>query len=181
MKKQAWLWISLAVGLVVLIGAAAILYPMLSKEVQTPDAEQSAQTIPYVDFTAVDAEGNEVSLSDYIGKPIVLNFWASWCPPCKSEMPDFDAVAKELDGEVVFLMVDMVDGMQETKEKGEQFVKEQGFSFSVLYDVNQDAAMKYGVSSLPTTYFINKDGNIVTGAMGAISKTNLLKGIEMIQ
>lgn len=72
MKKQAWLWISLAVGLVVLIGAAAILYPMLSKEVQTPDTEQSAQTIPYVDFTAVDAAGNEVSLSDYIGKPIVL-------------------------------------------------------------------------------------------------------------
>ena len=181
MKKQTWLWVALAVGLVVLIGAAAILYPMLSKQVQTPDAEQSAQAIPYVDFTAVDADGKEVSLSDYIGKPIVLNFWASWCPPCKSEMPDFDAVAKELDSEVVFLMVDMVDGMQETKEKGEQFIKEKGFSFSVLYDVQQEAAMKYGVSSLPTTYFIDRDGNIVTGAMGAISKANLLKGIEMIR
>ena len=64
---------------------------------------------------------------------------------------------------------------------GIDLIKEQGFSFPVLYDVNQDAAMKYGVSSLPTTYFINKDGNIVTGAMGAISKTNLLRGIEMIQ
>ena len=140
--KQKWLWLVLAVGLIVLIGAAAILYPILSKQTQTqaPETEESAQTIPYVDFTAVDLEGNEVSLSDYIGKPIVLNFWASWCPPCKSEMPDFDAVAKELDGEVVFLMVDMVDGMQETKDKGAQFIKEQGFSFPVLYDVNQEAA-----------------------------------------
>ena len=181
--KQKWLWLVLAVGLIVLIGAAAILYPILSKQTQTqtPETEESAQTIPYVDFTAVDLEGNEVSLSDYIGKPIVLNFWASWCPPCKSEMPDFDAVAQELDGEVVFLMVDMVDGMQETKDKGAQFIKEQGFSFPVLYDVNQEAAMNYGVSSLPTTYFIDKDGNIVTGAMGAISKTNLLKGIELIR
>lgn len=132
------------------------------------------------DFTAVDAEGNEVKLSDYLGKPIVLNFWASWCPPCKSEMPEFNKVYEEMGDEVQFLMVDMVDGQRETKEKGEKYVADQGFTFPVLYDTKGEASYFYGVMSLPTTYFIDKDGYVITGAQGAIDEESLRKGIGYI-
>jgi thiol-disulfide isomerase/thioredoxin len=122
-----------------------------------------------------------VKLSDFIGKPVVLNFWASWCPPCKGEMPEFDAVYKEVGEDVAFLMVDLVDGQRETKEKGAEYIKEQGFTFPVYFDVNQDAAATYGIMSIPTTIFIHKDGNVITGVQGAIDAETLRKGIELIK
>lgn len=132
------------------------------------------------DFTALDSEGNEVKLSELIGKPIVLNFWASWCPPCKAEMPEFNKVYEEMGEEVTFLMVDMVDGQRETMEKGQKHIEKNGFTFPVYYDTKQEAAYLYGVSSIPTTYFIDKEGNVVTGVQGAIDEKNLRKGISMI-
>lgn len=144
------------------------------------ESEAAPQKVEAVDFTAWNAEGEEVRLSDYYGTPIVLNFWASWCPPCKSEMAHFNKVSEELEGEVTFLMVDMVDGQQETKEKGEQFIADSGYTFPVLYDVNQEAAYSYGVSSLPTTYFVDQEGYIVAGAKGAIDETTLRSGIALI-
>ena len=144
------------------------------------NSEEAAKVIPAPDFAVVDATGNEVTLSSLFGKPIVLNFWASWCPPCKSEMPDFNEVYKELGDEVTFVMVDMTDGMRETQEQASAFIEEQGFSFPVYYDINQEAANSYRVYSLPTTYFIDKNGTVVTGAQGAINKELLEKGISMI-
>ena len=67
-----------------------------------------------LDFTMLNSEGEEVSLYDYVGKPIVLNFWASWCPPCKAEMPDFEAAYQKYGDDVVFLMVNLTDGRRET-------------------------------------------------------------------
>lgn len=132
------------------------------------------------DFTALDSEGNEVKLSDLVGKPIVLNFWASWCPPCKAEMPEFNKVYEEMGEEVTFLMVDMVDGQRETMEKGKKHIEKNGFTFPVYYDTKQEAAYLYGVASIPTTYFIDKEGNVITGVQGAIDEKNLRKGISII-
>lgn len=143
------------------------------------DVEKEKTKAP--DFTVLDADGNTVKLSDMFGKPIVLNFWASWCLACKSEMPEFNKVYKETGDDVTFMMIDLVDEQQETKEKGEQYIKKQDFSFPVYFDIKQDAADTYGIVSLPTTIFIDKDGYIITGAEGAIDAKTLKNGIDLIK
>lgn len=148
-------------------------------------AEQEAvpeepQKTPAPDFTVYDAEGNAVSLSDFAGKPVIVNFWASWCGPCKMEMPDFDAAFAEYGEEIQFLMVNMTDGNRETVEKASKFIADQGYTFPVYFDTDIDAAMTYGVSSIPTTYLIDKEGYIAAYAMGAINGEALAEGIRMI-
>jgi len=176
---------------VLLIGGAAVLYRQLG---QSMDAEQlSAQTAQQEDqkdseaeqkakapdFTVYDANGNEVHLSDYAGKPIVLNFWASWCGPCQMEMPDFHEKYLELHDEVNFLMVNMTTG-RETMESATAFIEKNEYSFPVFYDTDSDAAMTYGAYSLPTTFFIDANGYAVAQATGAIDAETLQKGIDMI-
>lgn len=142
---------------------------------ETPEPEP----VQAPDFTAYDLNGNQARLSDYLGKPVVLNFWASWCGPCRSEMPDFNEAYGELGEDVQFLMVNMTGG-RETMESASAFIQEQGFTFPVLYDTDGDAAETYGVYSLPTTIFIDAEGCAVAQATGAIDRDTLQKGISMI-
>lgn len=132
-------------------------------------------------FTVYDLEGNEVNLTDLFGKPIIVNFWASWCGPCKMEMPDFNEAYANYKDEIEFLMVNMTDGSRETVEKASSFIEESGYSFPVYYDTEYSAAITYSVSSLPTTYFINAEGEAVAHARGAIDAQTLQKGIDMIK
>lgn len=153
-----------------------------SRPSRTPrqqEKESEEKQVP--DFTVEDREGNPVKLSDLFGKPIVLNFWASWCPPCKKEMPEFEQAYKQMGEDITFIMVDLVDGRDETKAKGAQYIEEKGFSFPVYFDMEQEAAYAYGISSIPTTLFIDKDGFIVTGAYGMLDSERLQEGINRIR
>ena len=156
-------------------------------ETQQAGAESSSPTdgqearVKAFAFTVQDANGNNVSLSDMQGKPVVVNFWASWCGPCKNEMPGFENTYKELGEEIQFMMICIVDGNRETKETGADFIKDSEYTFPVYYDITLEAAIAYDVRSIPATYFVDKEGYLITRAEGGINEKTLQRGIDMIR
>ena len=148
-------------------------------ETEAADHEER-EDILAPDFHVYDKDGNTVHLSDFFGKPIVLNFWASWCGPCQSEMPDFNEKYAELGGDVHFVMVNMTDGGRETVETASAFIEKNGYNFPVFFDTTGEAAATYGAYSLPTSFFINAEGHVIAQAVGAIDAATLQKGIDMI-
>ena len=114
-------------------------------------------------------------------KPVLLDFWASWCGPCASEMPDFEEAYKERGDEIQFLMVNLTDGYQETMESATEYIQEQGFTFPVFYDTESNAANTYATYSIPMTFFIDSEGYMVARATGALDSATLKKGLDMIE
>lgn len=179
--------ILLAAALVVLLVSASLLYTKFGDKLGMDNLTQSETEEPTEDrsfapdFTVYDREGKAVSLSDLRGKPVVLNFWASWCGPCKNEIPDFNDAYAEYGEEIHFMMVNLTDGYQETEKSALSFIDNSGYSFPIYLDKEMAAATAYGIYSIPATYFIDEEGYLVTRASGMLNKEGLQQGIEMIK
>lgn len=141
----------------------------------------SNTTLPLAtDFTIYDSNDNIIKLSDFSGKPVVINFWTTWCVYCVQEMPYFNEAYNTYKDEVQFIMLNVPDGPEETKENVEEYIQDNNYDFQVYYDKDFDAVNKYSVTGYPITIFINKNGEIAKINRGAISQTNLLKYIDLI-
>lgn len=185
--KQWLKWTAVLLALAVLITGAWFLYDYLNHAYgsDTPgdDAGDDAPvTSLYAapDFTVQTVGGETVKLSDMKGKPIVLNFWATWCYFCGEEMPDFEAKYQAYGDDVVFMMVNVTDGSRDTVDTVEAYMAEHAYTFPVYCDTKLEAAVTYGASSLPVTFFIDADGNIAGRMMGVASEEKLQKGIDLI-
>lgn len=150
------------------------------KETKEETTEGKTEKMP--DF-AVYAEGGEkVTLYEKLEgkKPVVINFWATWCPPCKAELPHFEKLYGEYGDRVEFMMVDMTDGVRDTVESVEEFISDNGYTFPVYFDSDRSAAYTYGVQSIPLTVFMNTDGEMVSHYVGAMSEAQLSSYIESL-
>ena len=204
MKKMI-IWLCIAAALILFFAGVSALYEKLSGEsgsgnlvIDMPQGAQSSQgsgnpdstpsgassgqstTNPAPNFTVLDKDGNTVEFSSKKGKPMILNFWASWCPPCKAEMPDFEEAYKKYGDKVEFMMVNLTDGNRETLQKAKDHVSSNGYTFPVYFDTQSTAAYAYSISSVPATYIIDAEGNIVAHAIGMITANDLEAAILLV-
>ena len=150
-----------------------------------PTPETTEATVPEetedsgvkaMDFTVKNRDGEDVKLSDYFGKPIVLSFWTYWCTVCQTEMSVFNSMYEQLDGEVTFLMV---HADPET-DKGKALIAQSNYTFPVVYDEYRQAEANYGVNAYPTTFFIDARGYLQAYCVGAMGTELLQQGVDLI-
>ena len=132
---------------------------------------------PASDFTLSDLEGNTVSLSDFAGQPVIINFWATWCGPCEAEMPAINEAYLNYQAEgLVVLAVDIAEHPDTVKS----FVNYYELDFTILLDRDAEVAKQYNARALPTTYFIDSSGIIVHAYFGQMREKDLAVGLKKI-
>ena len=141
-----------------------------AEKVQASEKEQTTQT---PDFQVLDMDGKTVSLSSKSGKPVIINFWATWCGPCRSELASFDELYQKYGDTVEFMMVNLTDGARDTEEGVKSFIEENGYTFPVYLDTSFEAANGYGIYSIPMTVLVRSDGTISDTHIGAMDKETI--------
>ena len=154
-----------------------------SDSAETGEDTGEEQVLPAVDFTLTDQYGNTHSLSDYKGKTIFLNFWATWCPPCRAEMPDIQKMYETYDteGDEALIILGVAApgyGNEKTEEGVKQFLEDNGYTYPVLMDTTGDLFNAYGIYSFPTTFMIDREGNVFGYASGQLSEDMMKSIIE---
>ena len=207
MDKRKLTTLALLAGFVLLLGGALALYRTLGRgaapglaveptpapaataspeqagpeeeaAAEEPQAEESAAAaVP--NFTIYTGGGDAVQLSDFAGRPVIVNFWASWCGPCQNEMPDFEQAYADYGDEIEFVMLNATYG-RETMDSARSFLEESGYTFPVYYDTDADAAAAIGVTAFPTTLFIGPDGTLTAYAISMLDAETLQRGIDML-
>lgn len=177
MLKTRFEWVILLL-LATLLGGSWI---VLSKESVVESSFVVLAEAPIVghvapDFTLTTADSQTHTLSSYIGQPIVLNFWATWCAPCRIEMPYLQAANEKYNGRITFLGIN--DG--ETKSLVTDFAQEFDLSYPLLLDNGRSVNILYNIHSLPTTLFINADGTVAEVIIGTINEAVLEDRLETL-
>lgn len=145
------------------------------------DYPVTAEEMPLVpDFALLTKDNETIRLSDYKGKIVVLNFWASWCPPCRAEMPDFQKLHDELEesGEAVLLLLNQIDGSRETLKTGTSYLEKNNFTMVNLFDHGLVGGGIFGIPGLPTTVVIDREGYLSSYVVGTTTKATVQKMIE---
>lgn len=150
-------------------------------EDNSPGNQQSNETFDLMkdyDFTLEDLEGNQVTLSELKGKKVFLNFWATWCPPCKAEMPDMEKLYQETkESDLVILAVNV----GEDKKTVQDFIANNNYNFPVLLDTKGDVSRLYQVSGIPTSYFIGTNGLLDSGHTGAMPYESMKESVNNLK
>lgn len=185
--KKTIVWIAV---LAVVLGLAGAGYRLLSSRAendlplpaqsvgQSSGSAQQEEPVMLPDFTVIDAQGNAVTSDSFAGKPTVINFWATWCSYCKQEMPDFQAAYETYGDRINFVMIDAVDGGQETVEAGKQYIADNGYTFPVYFDADMEAVLSCGVTGFPATLFVSAQGEVLLGWPGYLEGAQLDKMLQ---
>ncbi len=126
------------------------------------------------DFTLQSLDGQEITLSDYRGKLVMLNFWATWCPPCNYEMPDLQSYYEAHKDENFIILGVNYEG---SAEEVQNFVDKYNVTFPILLDSDGTVAQLFGVQGLPTSFFVDKEGHVLGYQPGPVTKEMLEQGI----
>lgn len=154
---------------------------------ETADAEEKQETesglTPAIDFIFTDQYGNTHKLSDYKGKTVFLNFWATWCSPCRAEMPDIQKLyeSAETEGEDALVVLGVAApnlGNEKSEEEIKAFLEENGYTYPVLMDTTGEVFMSYGVNAFPTTFMITREGEVFGYASGQLNEATMKSIVE---
>jgi cytochrome c biogenesis protein CcmG/thiol:disulfide interchange protein DsbE len=160
-------------GITALFIAAVVAVSLATSGKPAPPSSPAAAgfTLP-----ALGQAGQQVSLSQYQGKPVIVNFWASWCEPCQKETPLLASWYKQQHGHVVLLGLDEND----TTANALKFARAKGVSYPIGFDPQVTVALAYNVDGLPQTFFLNAKHRIVDHVLGAVTKAELAKGLSLM-
>ena len=148
-----------------------------SPSVEQPAKEEINLMADY-DFTLEDLKGNQVTLSELKGKKVFLNFWATWCPPCKAEMPDIEKLYQETkDSDLIILAVNV----GEDKKTVQDFITKNNYNFTILLDVKGEISQLYQVSGIPTSYFIDTNGILDNGSTGSMPYESMKEFVDALK
>lgn len=181
--KNRWVW-SAAITLVLVLGIGWIAYSQqLLLQANAGDAGQLEPAPvaghPAPDFELANIDGEMLRLSDYKGTPVIVNFWATWCAPCRAEFPEFQEAAVDNADTLLIIGVNSTSVDQIDKIPG--FVDEFGITFPIVLDVDGDVVDTYGVLGLPTTVFIDSNGMVNEVFTGPLNKAYIESKISELQ
>ncbi|OAT79406.1 TlpA family protein disulfide reductase [Desulfotomaculum copahuensis] len=132
------------------------------------------------DFTLGTIDGKKISLSSFRGRPVMLNFWATWCPPCQEEMPEIEKFYRQNGGKIQLLAVNLTANEKST-DQVKQFLQSGGYTFPVLLDQNGDLARQYMIRYIPTSMFIDSGGIIRFAHTGPMTMQMLQEGLNKVK
>lgn len=174
MKLTAWRWSIFSI--LVLISGAAWIWVSAAAPGDTTAGKIPAPRQGFLapDFSLLDLQGDRITLSELRGRPVLINMWATWCPPCKAEMPDMQA-AYESYREQGFLILAINATFQDSAAAAASFVEEYGLTFPILMDTTGDVSRQYQMRALPTSFFVGREGVIQEVVVGGPMSPALLQ------